>query len=423
MSLTGPFFLDGIIVLTVVAFLALVLLWPRFTPQSPGYVLGRIGALALVNALVLLTAATQLNATYLFFSSWADLKGAVTGHLVVSSLDRGTDATRAASSPVRGRAAPVARNPVPLGQATGSNGLVTYTVHGTLSGLTGHVLVQLPPGYSSSGPNQRYPVLEAFHGYPGEPLDWIKVYRLRQDVEQLVRAHELRQPLIVMPQIEFPAGVDTEGVDGPSGQPQVETWLTRDVPDWLGRHFRVVANRSSWATIGLSAGGYDAAMAAVLHPAQYSAAIVLAGYYSPQFGRFYVPFTANSTLGERYDLSRVVAADAPAVALWVQTSHADKVSYRSSAGFLRATRPPMAVHAVILRNAGHRASVWIAMEPRALLWLGRNVPGFSTQPLVDAGACPSRVISCGGARRAEARARSAHALPHRGGRRPKRGAQ
>jgi hypothetical protein len=64
------------------------------------------------------------------------------------------------------------------------------------------------------------------------------------------------------------------------------------------------------------------------------------------------------------------------VALWIQTSHADPLSYTSSAQLLRLTRPPTAVHAVVLRDAGHRIGVWTALMPEVLRWLGQNVQGF-----------------------------------------------
>jgi enterochelin esterase-like enzyme len=253
--------------------------------------------------------------------------------------------------------------------------VVKYTVHGTRSGLTGTVLVQLPPGYRSAT-HVRYPVLEAFHGYPSGPTAWVNEFQIGRVTSRLARAHQLRQPLVVVPQVEIPRGVDTEGVNGPPGQPQVETWLTRDVPNWVGQHFRVIANRDAWATIGYSAGGFNAATATVLHPAQYGAAIVLGGYFRPDFGPFYEPFTPTSPQGRRYDLARVAAHHPPPVSIWLETSHADVLSYHSSAQFLRATRRPTAVHAVILQNAGHRVSVWINLLPESLRWLGQNVQGF-----------------------------------------------
>lgn len=375
MSLTGPIFLDGIVVLTVAAFVGVIVLWPRLTGRTPWHVAGRAAALLVVNVMVLLTAATQLNATYLFFASWADLGGALGGHLAQTALHRGGDERHAADVAVAGPTATVAAHPVAPGR-TSSSSPVQYVVHGAASGLTGTVLVQVPPGYASAPATQRYPVLEAFHGYPSEPASWVDVFHLPSLVDREAGRHALRAPLVVMPELEFPPGTDTEGVDGGPGQPQVETWLTRDVPSWLGQHFRVVADRSSWATIGYSAGGYDAAMATVLHPAQYGAGIVLGGYFHPEFGPFYEPFAADSPAGRRYDLTRAVADQRPPVSLWLETSHADQLSYHSSAGFLHATRPPTAVHAVLLQNAGHRDSVWVALLPEALRWLGQNVQGF-----------------------------------------------
>jgi hypothetical protein len=373
MSLTGSFFLDGVIGLTLAGLLGVVVVWPRLAPGTPWHVAGRVVALGVANLLVLLTAATQLNATYLFFAGWGDLQGAITGHVVQTSLHRGGGEAQAPNMPVRGPAAHAATHVPQLARPVGPSGLVAFTVHGMLSGLTGTVLVQLPAGYT---PAKRYPVLEAFHGYPSEPLNWVRVFHIGQAVEARVRAHQLHPTLVVMPQVEIPRGVDTEGVNGGRGLPQVETWLTRDVPDWVGQHFGVIRNRNAWAAIGYSAGGFVAGMATVLHPAQYSAGIVLGGYFRPEFGPFYEPFPPAGPLGRYYDLPRVVAHRPPPVSLWVETSHADPLSYNSSATFLHATRAPTAVHAVVLQNAGHRDSVWIALLPSALRWLGANVAGF-----------------------------------------------
>lgn len=145
----------------------------------------------------------------------------------------------------------------------------------------------------------------------------------------------------------------------------------------MARTFRVSTDRASWATIGLSAGGWCAAMATMLHPAQYSAAVVLGGYFRPEFGPFYQPYPAKAPAGARYDLVRLAHQAAPPVAIWLETSHADPVSYSSSAAFLKATRSPTAVDAVVLQHAGHRLSVWQGLLPQALTWLGTNVAGFS----------------------------------------------
>lgn len=376
-SLTGSFFLDGVVVVTVAAFVAVVVLWPRLGGHNPVRIVTRALLLLMVNVLVLLTAATQLNSAFLFFADWSDLQGAITGHVAQTHLNRGGVASHAVHQRVRGAHARNVASVPPLRAPVTRSGVATFTVHGRRSGLTGQVVVQLPAGYSAPGnAQQRYPVLEAFHGYPSQPLNWVKVFQIGQAVEQQVVAGKLRPTLVVMPQIEFPGGVDTEGVNGNPGLPQVETWLTRDVPDFVAHTFRVRQERSAWSTIGYSAGGWDAAMATVLHPAQYAAGIILGGYFRPEFGPFYEPYAPGSPLSQRYDLPALVERTPPPVALWVETSHADAISYTSSASFLHHLREPTAVHAVVLQNAGHRDSVWIALLPQALSWLGSHVAGF-----------------------------------------------
>ena len=189
MSLTGPLFLNGIIVLTGAAFLGIVVAWPRLTPQTPWRISGRVVALLLVNLLVLLTAATQLNSAYLFFAGWSDLRGAITGHTAQTGLDRGGAATRGKDRAVPGAAAVLPAHEPALNRPVGRSGLLRYTVHGARSGLTGKVLVQLPAGYTSAAASAvRYPVLEAFHGYPSEPLNWVRIFHIKQAIAQQVAA-------------------------------------------------------------------------------------------------------------------------------------------------------------------------------------------------------------------------------------------
>jgi len=117
-------------------------------------------------------------------------------------------------------------------------------------------------------------------------------------------------------------------------------------------------------------------MAAILHPAQFGAAIVMGGYFRPQFGPYYVPYLPGDPLAARYDLVALSNRKPPPVAVWLETSHADPVSYQSSVAFLKAAKSPMAVNATVLQNAGHRVSLWRGLLPGALNWLGANIAGF-----------------------------------------------
>lgn len=375
MSLTGPTLPWIVILLTLAVFGAVVAAWPRLAGRGPAHVAGRAGALLTVNVLVLLTAAVLLNNQFLFFAGWTDLGGAIY-HTGTTTALHGGAATPATTADPTGPAAAEAPDPQPPppGQRL-PDGSTVYRVHGPLSGITGQILVSLPPGYAKT-PGHRYPVLEAFTGYPAAITQWVKTMRLRSIADGQAAAHRLAPVLIVTPQIEVPAGTDTECVDGSPGQPQVETWVTRDVPDWIAAHFRVRAERSSWATIGLSTGGWCAAMATMLHPAQYGAAVVLGGYFRPEFGPAYQPYPPDSPAAQRYALITLIRRAPPPVALWVETSHADPLSYDTSRAVLTAARPPLSVTATVLRDAGHRIGIWKNLVPTTLTWLAATLPGF-----------------------------------------------
>jgi enterochelin esterase-like enzyme len=377
-SLTGWPFLTLVAALTVGAFVVAVVAWPALSGRTVRHVAARIGMLSLVSSLVLLTAATQLNAQFLFFADWGDLRGALNGTVTKTSLSGGADAAAAARRHVRGAAAP----PGPLARALPPGGrregdVITYTVKGPMSGISGTVVVQLPPGYLDSGSaTTRYPVVETFQGYPSTPRQWIQTMHLGDVMAQQVDARRMRAALIVSPQVEVPPGVDTECVNGRPGYPQLETWLATDVPDWVARNFRLAADRASWATIGLSAGGWCAAMVAMLHPAQYGAAIVMGGYFRPEFSPFYEPYGPGSALADRYNLVALARHNPPPVAVWLETSHSDPVSYQSTRALLKAARTPLAVDAVVLQHAGHRIGLWQGLLPESLSWLGANLDGF-----------------------------------------------
>jgi len=382
MALTGPLFLGAVVLCTVAAFAVLILRWPKLAGPSLGRIAARAGLLLSVNLLVLLTAATQLNAQFLFYADWTDLRGAFTGVPTATRVSRGTAAVHATGRRVTGAAAKAGQTlpPLPTGRVSPS-GVISYTVKGPKSGITGKVVIQLPPGYTDPGNvSVKYPVIEAFQGYPGDSRSWIDGMNLGGVSAQQAAAKRMRPVLVVSPQVEFPAGVDTECVNGSAGTPQVETWLAQDVPDFVTHTFRVKTDRGSWAAIGLSAGGWCAAMVTMLHPAQYSAAIVMGGYFRPEFGPYYYPYPAGSRLATRYDLVALTRRGPPPVAIWLETSHADPVSYTSSAAFLKATKPPLGVDATVLQHAGHRISLWQGLLPASLTWLGANVPGFKATP-------------------------------------------
>ncbi|QNK82313.1 esterase family protein [Nakamurella sp. PAMC28650] len=398
MSLTGSLLAWTIWIVAIALFVWVIIDWARFA--GPGWlsVLRRIGYQSAVVISLLLAVGITLNSQYGWYANWGDLGSifsTANPGTVVASGASATDATGPGGSSAGFGSTP-GHDVVPLatvpalgklglssGRGPADGTIKSFRIPGKVSGVKSYVDVWFPASYTDPKmATHRYPVIEAFHGVPGTPRQlWYNMH-LGTSVAEQVAAGKIADSIVVMPDWA-PGQIDTECVDGGAGQLQMEQWLTQDVTTWVDHHLRVVNDRSSWATFGLSAGAWCASMLTMLHPSIYSAAISLGGYFQPGFEAPYVPFKPGSPAFSHYDLLKLAKDNPPKVALWVQTSKGDPLSYGTAQQLLSTTRPPMSVTADVLPNAGHRVSVWIPLIPQTLQWLGATVPGFrpGTVPL------------------------------------------
>lgn len=383
MSLTSAAFVWSLRAALAAAVVWVVVRWPRAAGPGVVAVLRRLVAIAVLVVLGTLNVLAPVNAAWGWYSSWGDLVASLRDEPVVApSPPRGEPAraavdTRVGADPLS-TLSTTARASVRLALTpTATGGYEHFTVPGPISGYSGTVTVWFPPSYTRPADARRvYPVVETFHGYLPAPLATFSVFHLDAVVESLARQHRLREALLVIPHWA-PNRLDTECVDGGPGRIRMEQWLTQDVPRWVYTHLRVAAGRSSWATLGASAGGWCTLMATTLHPDVFGSAISLGGYARPDFDPSYVPFGPNSELGRRYDLVRLARQAPPAVALWVLASRPDSLSYPQTTALAAATRAPMSVTPTILPSGGHRSSVWEPYFPSALTWLGHVSRGFA----------------------------------------------
>lgn len=369
MELTDP---GPIVVLSLLAATLSVLVvagWPRRRGRSARLVIRALQVL-LLNAVVVTLALAVLNDQYVFYATWADLFGARSPQVL---SHHGGTVREALTAPVHGPGLskkPALHADYALPQP-GSR-LQTYSVVDPTAGTRAPVLVYLPVGYNPRS-NRRYPVILGLHGFPATPRSFVD-HNFLSTATRLTAEHKLAPTIFVIPQIDVPAEVDTECVNGPVGQPQADTWLTQVVPAWAVTHLHVRTDRSSWATLGYSYGAWCSAVLGMRHPDIFGAAIAMEGYFHAEFEPSYRPFTAAQL--RAYDLSRMAANDPPPLAMWILASRQDHRSYPSTATFLRAARRPLAVTSVILADGGHRPSVYEPYSGAALTWLGRTLPGF-----------------------------------------------
>jgi enterochelin esterase-like enzyme len=376
MSLLSPAFIIVLVAIALFCMVGAVWSWPRLAGPGWRAVLGRLGVLTLVNLSVLLLAFALLNDQYQFYNDWSELVG--TASTQATATSSGADAAAAASARV-----PQSRTSVPAATWSvvgGGGALTTYTVTGAVSGVTSQVLVQLPPGYSDpANAARRYPVLEGVGGYPGAVSQLERAFRTPDMLTTLQAQHLLAPTIAVFVQPWTPPGRDSECVDGPGGRSagdQVETWAAVDVPAWVLHQFRAAEGRASWATWGVSAGAYCAAMLAMLHPDTFSAAISIAGYVRPSWSNW-VPFSPGDPTSARYDLVALAGRRPPSTALWLFASRHDATAYPAATALLAATRAPLSVTARISNIGGHGYMWWTPWLPVALTWLGHTVSGFS----------------------------------------------
>ena len=343
-------------------------------PHTSWRWLWNVPVVALASVLVAVSAGLVLNRQNAWYTSWGDLLGTSSGssHVVVVGEAKARTVFQHDLSVVRTDTRTLPPLPSP-----GSR-IQRYTIATSVGHNAWQVTVILPQGYGDPANAQRaYPVLMAAHGAPGSPDSYLP--RGRMPIMALtdpsVAAHKVSPFITVVPSL-LPGGSDNECVFGPGGPDQLETWLSVDIPKFVTAHFRVIRQRSGWAWLGYSAGGWCAAMETILHPNTFAAAAILSGYFTPWWGAT-PPFGPNSPQEARLDLIAQVQKTRPHVALWVQSSRPDTESYPSTRLFLSKVRSPTLVQAVIDSTGGHRFPSWTPHVPQIMAWLGKNVPGFA----------------------------------------------
>lgn len=133
-----------------------------------------------------------------------------------------------------------------------------------------HALVVLPPGYATS--HARYPVVYFLHGLPAGA----SAYRASRWLAQALS--DAGQSILVEPQGARAGDRDPEYLDWGRGR-NWATYVTKELPDYVDSHFRTIRSRRGRALIGLSAGGYGAAMLGLNHLDRFAVIESWSGYF------------------------------------------------------------------------------------------------------------------------------------------------
>ena len=159
-------------------------------------------------------------------------------------------------------------------QSTESKRVISYaSFHSSAMRDTMHYSVSLPPGYASS--KKHYPVVYYLHGLPADQYAW----RYIGWVATAVR-HSGHQAIVIGAQGARSNDTDGEWHDWGGGR-NWESSVERELVSQVDARYRTIPTRAGRALIGVSAGGYGAALIGYHHPGIFSVIQSWSGYFQP----------------------------------------------------------------------------------------------------------------------------------------------
>ncbi|MDO5721925.1 MAG: alpha/beta hydrolase-fold protein [Actinomycetaceae bacterium] len=254
---------------------------------------------------------------------------------------------------------------------------------GPESKVESSITVWLPEDYSPTD-GKTYSVIEFLHGLPGsakgvvEALDWENTYR------ELIEAGTIGPTIFVMPDLLSSQG-EPQCRDL-QGQPQMETWVTRDVPKAIRSNFPNVSDkRADWVLAGISAGAYCSANLSLRYPQTYSAGLSFSGYDRPLLG----PLSDSDTHTRLENTISAMAAtlDHPA-ALYIAATESDPDAVEMLNNVAARARGHLRLATHVQSDGGHSWATWGKQLPAALAWW-RGLPADGVKAGED-GSAPAK---------------------------------
>lgn len=227
--------------------------------------------------------------------------------------------------------------------------------------------VSLPPGYEKGG---RYPVVYFLHGLPASPSAFRDIGFVRRSLDEVAR-----QAIVIAPQAARDGDSDPEYIDWGEGR-NWETALARELPAYVDRHFRTIANRRGRALVGISAGGYGAMLIGLHHLGMFSVIESWSGYTTPTDpdGTHTLDLgspAANARASAHALVRTLQASTAPRPTFLGFYVGSDDTRFREdNLRFDRELRAARVPHLFRLYPGGHTQALW---STHAAEWLDRGL--------------------------------------------------
>jgi S-formylglutathione hydrolase FrmB len=260
---------------------------------------------------------------------------------------------------------------------TGRGTTVHLTVGGEQSRVHRDVDVYLPAAYSAPDmANARFPVIEWFPGFPGEPREMAELFGLPAALDLAIAAHRMPPTVVIIPDISGEPRLvqDQECVDSVGGV-QDDTFLSADLRQWALRALRVRSGRGSWALAGWSTGGYCALDLALRHPQWYSVAASQSGYdHTARDVTTGDLFSGRDDVRAANDIDVLLSVH-PAPTAVLLAGGADETDEQAGIARMQAAAmPPTQIDTVTFPGGGHNDAAVRAQLPAILDWVGQQLP-------------------------------------------------
>jgi putative tributyrin esterase len=221
-----------------------------------------------------------------------------------------------------------------------------------------HALVVLPPGYATS--TTRYPVVYFLHGLPADS----SAYKGSPWLSDLTP--KIGPFILVEPQGARDDDSDPEYLDWGDGR-NWSTYLTRELPRYIDAHFRTIPSRDGRAIVGLSAGGYGAAMLGLNHLGEFSVIESWSGYFhaTDPTGKSAIPAPGSSNV---HSLISSLAADEAKRSTFVgfYVGRSDPIFVAENRQFDHELSGASVSHRFAVYAGGHETKLW---ADHAVAWL------------------------------------------------------
>jgi len=244
--------------------------------------------------------------------------------------------------------------------STGDGRVLTVDTEVSSVALKGrvHALVVLPADYATS--NRRYPVVYFLHGLPATST----TYRASGWLTQLVA--QAGSFILVEPQGARDDDSDPEYLDWGGGR-DWSTYLTRELPHYIDTHYRTIRSRSGRAIIGLSAGGYGAAMLGINNLDEFGAIESWSGYFhaTDPTGKLAIPAPSSANV-HGLVASLAVDEERRSTYLAFYVGRSDPTFVAENEQFNQELSAAKVPHTFAIYPGGHSTSLWSA---HAVAWL------------------------------------------------------